>query len=150
MEETTDAISRLSKEATQLRYADSDAAMATLKEVKALMLTCTTSYPVKQWLRLPQFLLEAGRHAEAMAELNELRKSLPVARHYVVSAENGQRSLTSKETLKMLMHADLVEIYKEMCTVAAYSGQQALSNEFQRKSEYHEAAWEALNRMLHA
>lgn len=137
-------ISRLSKVATQQKYEDLGLAIATLRQVKVLMAS-SPGYPVKQWLRLPKFLCEAGRFTEAMAELEELRQTTPVARDYSAARKNGLHMSISKEGLKMLMHADLVEIYEEMSTAAAWSGNDELSNEYESKAVYHAAKWEKLN-----
>lgn len=141
-----DEISRLSKIATQQKYEDLSAAIDTLRQVKTLM-TSGSGYTVKQWLRLPKFLNEAGRFSEAIVELDDLRQLTPSARDYLTAKANGGHMNLSKETMRMLMHADLIEIYKEMSTAAAWSGSEDHSEEYARKSEYHAVQWEALNKI---
>lgn len=77
LSDNEEKIRELGKKATEYKGKDWDIAIDCLKQRKLLMPTVSTDYGIKESLRLPKFLQDAGRFKEALTECHDLLKNHP-------------------------------------------------------------------------
>lgn len=124
-------ISLLHREATELKSkGDWERAIQCLREAEILKKDAKTIYPIKHSLRLPLFLQQSGNFDEAMVEFQRLLDGTEKR----VLAGLPKRNIGSK---KMLMEADLYEIYGSMVTACKREKRQDLVDEHSELYEKH-------------
>lgn len=124
-------ISSLHREATELKSnGDLDRAIQCLREAENLKKNVRTIYPIKHSLRLPLFLQQSGKFDEAMVEFQRLLDGTEKR----VLAWLPKRNIGSK---KMLMEADLYQIYGSMVTACKREKRQDLVEEYSELYEKH-------------
>ena len=129
----TERIDALHREATS--YKDKkewEKAIICLREADSLKNKTSTIYPIKHYLRLPLFLQQAGRFDESMQEFEKL---INESEQRVLSWL-PKRNISSK---KMLIHAELYEIYKAISTACKREKLLELSKKYLALHEKHKA-----------
>ena len=126
-------ISSLHREATDLKSkGDFERAIQCLREAEILKKDTKTIYPIKHSLRLPLFLQQSGNFDEAMFEFQKLIDGTEKR----VLEWLPKRSIASK---KMLMEADLYEIYGSMVTACKREKRQDLVEKYSQLYEKHKS-----------
>lgn len=115
--------SNLLKEATEKKYdSDLDGAIVCLREAYGLMSKDKTIYPIDTYLRLPLYLQQAGRYAEAISEFEKLISNTPA----IVAEEFSHAPKHTQDSLVAMRYADIFDkirlsLYREKhFTHAAY------------------------------
>lgn len=94
-----DETAHLLRESTRHKNGgDFDAALACLAQARELMLVSEVTYPIDTWCRAAKFMMKAGRHEEALADLQWLLDDLPRrrAREHFVDDPRAGRTRTQK------------------------------------------------------
>lgn len=92
--------SELLKDATKKKdEKDLDGAISCLREAYKLMAQSTISYPIETFLRLPLYLQQAGRYAEAVEEFEKLLRNAPakIAKEFSHVSAKRQNGLAAME-----------------------------------------------------
>lgn len=135
-------ISELEKEATTHAVKDWDKAIACLEQVKILKKKAGFTYSFKSYLRLPDYLQQAGRMEDALIEFEELISETP-DRVFASIIDKKEYSLElKKEIQKQQEYQQLSEIYKKMALTYKREKQEYqqeyyndLHEDFEEKSE---------------
>jgi tetratricopeptide (TPR) repeat protein len=112
--DTESRISELGRRATELKQAgEIDAAVANLREAKALMGISTINHTPENWCRLALYLQQANRFAEAKAELEALLVELPLlANRYSKIDDPNVGPVKQKRAYQALILKDYAKVYK--------------------------------------
>ena len=130
--EIDEQISALNKQATQYSINDLNKAIECLEMVWKLIPQTNTNYGAKGYVRLPNFLQQAGRFNEAKIKFNDL---LNMADHY---AERMGQSHDLKEYYQPFSkELFLSEIYDAMRIVYKREKLIADADHFKKLSEFH-------------
>lgn len=123
--------SNLLKEATGKKYdGDLDGAIACLREAYGLMSKDATIYPIDTYLRLPLYLQQAGRYAEAIAEFQYLICNTPaiIAEEFSHAPKHTQDSLVAMRYAGIFDKIRLSAYREKHFTHAAYYKLLSLAN----------------------
>lgn len=129
MSKLEDKISFLHREATSLKSEKKlNEAISCLREAEELKLQVTMTYPIKHYLRLPLFLQQNGQFDEAMQEFQKLLDNTE-------SRVSNGLPKNSKSAKKMLVYAELSEIYMSMATACKREKMTDLADKYKSLGE---------------